>query len=278
MARTARSAVDTGFIVYNERNLSEPDRAVPPPRRADPGVRHVVRGVAARRRAGICRHRPARACSPSGATCCVRASGRCCATCCASIARRRATSAPRRESLRCGLSRRARLRRGASSTTTCCRWPPRSGPPPAPPSATIRPRLHPLLRQPRPAAAARPAGLAHRRRRQPPLCRRLTAPFAHSIRLGCGVHRAPPGDRWIVDCRRARPAYDHVVIATHPDQALAMLSDRSPAERRCSARSATAATRRCCTRDPSLMPRRRAVWSSWNYLGGGRGSCASPIG
>ena len=61
--------------------------------------------------------------------------------------------------------------------------------------------------------------------------------------------------------------FDHVVIAAHADQALAMLDDRSLAEsvdpRRLPLEQETAHLHS----DPSLMPKRRGVWSSWNYIG-----------
>ena len=77
-----------------------------------------------------------------------------------------------------------RLFRAPSSTTICCRWGPRSG------RATVadmrdypRPGLHPLLREPRPVAAHRPAAMAHRDRRQPGLCRSAwRRPLAGRIR------------------------------------------------------------------------------------------------
>jgi predicted NAD/FAD-binding protein len=60
--------------------------------------------------------------------------------------------------------------------------------------------------------------------------------------------------------------YDHVVIATHADQALAMLGDPSAAEREALAAFRYARNDAVLHSDPALMPRRKAVWSSWNYL------------
>ena len=57
-------------------------------------------------------------------------------------------------------------------------------------------------------------------------------------------------------------------MASHADQALAMLADPGAGETEpCSAHSATAAILPCCTPTQSFMPKRRAVWSSWNYIG-----------
>ncbi|MEO8858791.1 MAG: FAD-dependent oxidoreductase [Burkholderiaceae bacterium] len=63
------------------------------------------------------------------------------------------------------------------------------------------------------------------------------------------------------DARR----FDHVVIGTHADQALRMLRDASSDERRVLGAFGYSRNRAVLHRDASLMPRRRAVWSSWNY-------------
>jgi predicted NAD/FAD-binding protein len=59
--------------------------------------------------------------------------------------------------------------------------------------------------------------------------------------------------------------YDHVVIATHADQALRLLADASADERRLLGAFAYSTNRAVLHGDAALMPRRRAVWSSWNY-------------
>jgi len=64
--------------------------------------------------------------------------------------------------------------------------------------------------------------------------------------------------------------FDHVVFATHADTTLAILGEgASPAER--SVLGAVRFQRNLAVlhMDPSLMPLRRRVWSSWNYLADG---------
>lgn len=88
-----------------------------------------------------------------------------------------------------------------------------------------------------------------------------------SLRLGApiaGVRRSPEfvevraeGGDW--------QCFDEVVFATHGDDSLRLLSDPSPEER-----AALSAVRYqpndvVLHADTSVMPRRRAVWSSWNY-------------
>jgi hypothetical protein len=98
---------------------------------------------------------------------------------------------------------------------------------------------------------------------------KLTAPYAQNVRLGCGVHdvrRLP--DRVVVsDTCGGQAQYDHVVIATHPDQAFSMLSDWSAAEAVLLGAFRYGDNTAVLHTDTSLMPRRRRVWSSWNYLG-----------
>lgn len=60
--------------------------------------------------------------------------------------------------------------------------------------------------------------------------------------------------------------YDEVVIATHADQALRLLPDAGRDEARLLGAFAYSRNRAVLHSDPRLMPRRAAVWSSWNYL------------
>lgn len=65
---------------------------------------------------------------------------------------------------------------------------------------------------------------------------------------------------------RAPERFDHVVVATHADQALRLLPDPSAEESRLLGAFRYSRNRAVLHSDPALMPRRRAVWSSWNYL------------
>lgn len=61
--------------------------------------------------------------------------------------------------------------------------------------------------------------------------------------------------------------FDHVVIASHADQALAMLEAPSPEEARLLSAFRYTTNIAVLHADPILMPRKRTWWSSWNYLG-----------
>lgn len=60
-------------------------------------------------------------------------------------------------------------------------------------------------------------------------------------------------------------AYDEVVIATHSDQALALLADPTDAEREVLGAIPYARNEAVLHTDASLMPRRRRAWASWNF-------------
>ncbi|MDE2333990.1 MAG: FAD-dependent oxidoreductase [Rhodospirillales bacterium] len=100
--------------------------------------------------------------------------------------------------------------------------------------------------------------------------RRLTADLATGMRLRCPVRAIDrlAGGILIEAEGAGAERYDHVVIATHAPEALALLRDPSAAETQLLGALATSRNVAVMHRDPSLMPRRRALWSSWNYLGG----------
>ena len=224
-------AVDTGFIVYNEATYPNLDGAVRASRRATTQPSEMSFAVSLRRRrARIFRHRvsaglfaqkrnlaqPALlvdAARPASAS--------------------TGTAAGRRRNAAGVASRSATISTpGAtappSATITCCRWRPRSGRRRARRSSTIRPRLHPLLRQSRPAEAdATGRSGARSTAAAAPMSRSWRGAFADAC--GSDADLQPISARttaWCHDPRRhGAERFDHVVIATHADQALALLAD-----------------------------------------------------
>ncbi len=94
----------------------------------------------------------------------------------------------------------------------------------------------------------------------------LTAPFASRIRTAARVWSVARDDRgveirWDGGCER----FDRVVFACHSDQALAMLADPSDSEREVLGAIAYQENETVLHTDRRLMPRRRAAWASWNY-------------
>ncbi len=98
---------------------------------------------------------------------------------------------------------------------------------------------------------------------------KLTAPYADGIRLGCGVVglRREADGVLLRDSQGGQARYDHVVIASHAPQALAMLEDASDAEVALLGSVRTAPNQVVLHRDARMMPRRRRAWASWNYIG-----------
>jgi uncharacterized protein len=96
----------------------------------------------------------------------------------------------------------------------------------------------------------------------------LCAPFKDKLRLGAPVRsigRSASGV-FIRPANGPEERFDQVVIAAHADQALAMLSTPTAEERRILGAFQYSRNEAVLHSDPSLMPRRRKVWSSWNYM------------
>ena len=70
----------------------------------------------------------------------------------------------------------------------------------------------------------------------------------------------------IADERGVTRPFDHVVIATHADQALKLLDDPDPFEAEHLGKFSYQHNRAVLHRDPRWMPANRKLWSSWNYL------------
>ena len=79
------------------------------------------------------------------------------------------------------------------------------------------------------------------------------------------VRRTPRGVE-LNDVSGGRHVFDDVVIATHADQALRMLADASCEEKRILGAFRYSRNEAVLHGDVSLMPKRRAAWSSWNYV------------
>ncbi|QPF88552.1 NAD(P)/FAD-dependent oxidoreductase [Bradyrhizobium commune] len=97
---------------------------------------------------------------------------------------------------------------------------------------------------------------------------RLQAAFKDRIRLGCAVTSVERTAHGVVvhDSHGRHESFDHVVIAAHSDQALAMLSDADKRERDILGAIGYAPNRVYLHRDIRLMPKRRRAWACWNFL------------
>ena len=91
-----------------------------------------------------------------------------------------------------------------------------------------------------------------------PLDARLAARVARLDRSGDGVR--------VTDAQGHAQHFDDVVVATHADQALALLGDADADERAVLGAVHYSDNVAWLHEDPAHMPRRRAAWSSWNYI------------
>ena len=95
---------------------------------------------------------------------------------------------------------------------------------------------------------------------------RLGAAVAGIRRADGGVMVRAQGDEWEL--------FDEVILATHSDISLSLLSDATPAERAALGAVRYQPNQAILHRDPSVMPKNRKCWSSWVYVepaGGPRG-------
>lgn len=95
----------------------------------------------------------------------------------------------------------------------------------------------------------------------------LIAPFAERIRLNTpvrSVERRSDGVR-IVDGAGQEGRFDQVIFACHSDQALRMLQDPSATEMELLSAFPYQKNEAVLHTDPAPLPRKRLAWASWNY-------------
>ncbi len=82
----------------------------------------------------------------------------------------------------------------------------------------------------------------------------------------------------VVDGRGERRTFDHIVMATHADASLRILGETAtPAERDIVGSFRYATNRAVVHSDPRLMPRRRKAWASWNAIGSVLPDAETPV-
>ena len=109
---------------------------------------------------------------------------------------------------------------------------------------------------------------------------KMISAFRDQLRLGCAVTSVERTAHGVVvhDNHGRSDSYDHVVIASHSDQALAMLSDADDRERAVLGAIGYAPNTVYLHRDVRLMPKRRRAWASWNFLRWRRdGGCENDV-
>lgn len=97
--------------------------------------------------------------------------------------------------------------------------------------------------------------------------RALLAAFPGNVRLGAKVRsiaRGPAGVR-LATSDGESAEFDRAVVATHADQALALLDDPTPDERRLLGAWRYTVNHAVLHSDASVLPPARRAWASWNY-------------
>lgn len=102
----------------------------------------------------------------------------------------------------------------------------------------------------------------------------VTRPIGETIRTGSPVERVIRfGDGVMVKVAGQPPEnFDRVLIATHSDQALKMLAEPTPDERSFLGAIPYQPNEAVLHTDRSVMPVRRSAWACWNYHLGNAGS------
>ncbi|CAN5245803.1 FAD-dependent oxidoreductase [soil metagenome] len=85
---------------------------------------------------------------------------------------------------------------------------------------------------------------------------RLSTPVRRVTRTAHGV---------LVELDSGTERFDHVVMATHSNQTLALLADASPGEVATLGAIRYQPNRAVLHTDASVLPQRRAAWAAWNY-------------
>ena len=95
----------------------------------------------------------------------------------------------------------------------------------------------------------------------------LTAPFRDRIRLKCPVEwvRRHPTHVQVKPWGGPAERFDEVIIATHSDQALRLLVDPTAKEREILGAIPYQENEAVLHTDARLLPRRKLAWAAWNY-------------
>ena len=95
----------------------------------------------------------------------------------------------------------------------------------------------------------------------------LIAQFRDRICVGRAARRVTRGDGFVEveDKQGTKERFDHVVIACHADEALALLADPHPVERNLLGAFDYAINDVVLHTDTSVLPRNRRAWAAWNF-------------
>jgi uncharacterized protein len=98
--------------------------------------------------------------------------------------------------------------------------------------------------------------------------KRLTAKFSDCIMSNCGVQKVVRSQNHVTiyDSKGNKLNYDAVIFACHADQALKLIENPTDNERTVLSNFRYQSNRMMLHRDISFMPKRKGAWASWVYL------------
>ncbi len=87
-----------------------------------------------------------------------------------------------------------------------------------------------------------------------------------------------PAEVTVLDAHGGRRRFDHIVFATHADRSLQILGSDATREEQSIIGAFRYATNRAVVHsDPRLMPKRRGAWASWNAMGSVGPEATNPV-
>ena len=97
--------------------------------------------------------------------------------------------------------------------------------------------------------------------------KKIIKPFENNIVLNCKINSiSRSNEKVTIKFDKSEKIFDAVVIATHSDQALELLSDSTDAENQILGSIKYQKNSAIIHTDKSILPKRKIAWSSWNYL------------
>lgn len=103
---------------------------------------------------------------------------------------------------------------------------------------------------------------------------RIAASLGDTVKTGCAAVsvRRDKAAVQVTDTTGATTSFDHVIFACHSDEALALLADPTAGEATALVAIRYQRNDAILHADPRFMPRRQRCWASWNYKSDGKGN------
>lgn len=98
--------------------------------------------------------------------------------------------------------------------------------------------------------------------------KKISESFSDKIRLGCNIIQSKESGKKIIltDKEGGNYEFDHVIFATHADQAYQIVSDKSKDEEQILSKIKSSKNTAILHKDKNQMPVNKKAWASWVYL------------